>query len=96
MKTLNNDFIDELVVITKISEKVNGQKKDKIFQMIKEHSYEIEELYKGKNDYRAVETVDITVLCFALLIADKKDINIVFNKCLPRFHSKLDNLSEKQ
>ena len=96
MKTFNTDFIGELAAITKLSEKVNGRDKEKIFQMIKEHSIEIEELYKSNDGHWAVETSDLIVLCFELLIADKIDIDNVFSTCLPRFHIKLKNLLKTQ
>ena len=64
--------------------------------MIKEHSDEIEELYGSNNDHWAVETADLIVLCFELLIADNKDIDEVFSSCLPRFHIKLKNLLKTQ
>jgi len=62
--------------------------------MIKEHVYEIEELYNDKNEHWAIETADLIVLCYELLIMENKDIDDVFNRCLPRFDVKLRRLAE--
>ena len=96
MKTLNSAFFDELKNISDLSEKVNGKDKNKIFQMIKEHSDEIKDLYCSDDSHWAVETADLIVLCFELLISENKDIDEVFDVCLPRFNVKLKGLLEKR
>jgi len=50
--------------------------------MIKAHSEEIPELYFLKDDHWAIETADLIILCFELLINENKDINsvILFSK----------------
>ena len=60
--------------------------------MIKAHSEEIPELYFLKDDHWAIETADLIILCFELLINENKDINSVFEKSIPRFYKKLDEL----
>ena len=78
--------------ITKYSYDKNDNKK--IFGLIKEHIEEIEELYNGKNEHWAVEAADLIVLCYELLTLENKDIDEVFNKCLPRFDAKLRKLAK--
>jgi len=90
MKSLNDNFYKQIDRITQLSKKVNKNNKEKIFNMIKEHSIEIEELYNENNKHWAVETADLIVLCFELLILENIDINSNFNKCFPRFFKKLE------
>lgn len=57
--------------------------------MMKAHVFEIEELYNEKNEHWAIETADLIVLSYELLLMENKDIDEVFRKCLPRFDKKL-------
>lgn len=96
MNTLQPEFKEKIQQITQLSLKVNKDDKQKIFSMIKEHGGEIEELYNGGNDHWAVETADLIVLCYELLISENKDIDDVFNRCLPRFDKKLNMLMRQE
>jgi len=62
--------------------------------MIKEHVVEIEERYNNNDEHWAIETCDLIVLCYELLLLENKDIDDVFNRCLPRFDVKLRRLAE--
>lgn len=90
MKSITDEFLASLENITSLSEKVNGNDKKKIFEMIKDHSIEIQELYTKQNSHWAVETADLIVLCFELLVSEDIDINKKFEMCLPRFYKKLN------
>ena len=94
MKTLQPDFMNKIIEITKLSKKINKNDKEKILHMMKEHVYEIEGLYNDKNDHWAIETADLIVLCYELLLMENKDIDDVFRRCLPRFDVKLKRLAE--
>ena len=94
MDTLRSDFKKKLIEISKLSDKINKQDKNKILNLIKEHIKEIEELYKKSNEHWTIETADLIILCYELLILENKDIDEVFNKCLPRYDIKLKRLSE--
>ena len=65
-----------------------------ILEMMKEHVEEIEELYNDKNEHWTIETADLIVLCYELLLLENKNIDDVFNRCLPRFDVKLKRLAE--
>ena len=95
MKILQQDFLTELEKISNLSEKVNTNNKQKILEMIKAHSEKIPELYFLKDDHWAIETADLIILCFEMLISENKDINFVFEKSIPRFYKKLNELSEQ-
>ena len=94
MDTLRSDFKKKLIEISKLSDKINKQDKNKILNLIKEHIKEIEELYKKSNEHWTIETADLIILCYELLILENKDIDEVFNKCLPRYDIKLKRLAE--
>ena len=92
MIILQESFIDKLKEITKLSKKINHNDTHKILDIIKKHVEEIEELYNNKNDHWAIETADLIILCYELLLMENKDIEDVFSRCLPRFDVKLKGL----
>ena len=94
--TLDIDFKMKLLEITELSKKINKNDKQKILQMMKEHVYEIEELYNDKNEHWAIETADLIVLCYELLLMENEDIDEVFSRCLPRFDVKLKGLLKNE
>ena len=92
--TLDIDFKMKLLEITELSNKINKNDNHKILEMMEAHVEEIEELYNNKNDHWAIETADLIVLCYELLLLENKDIDDVFSRCLPRFDVKLRRLAE--
>ena len=94
MNTLQSEFKKKLIEISNLSDKINKQDKTKIIKLIKEHIKEIEELYNKNDEHWTIETADLIILCYELLILEKKDIDKVFNKCLPRYDVKLKRLAE--
>jgi hypothetical protein len=96
MKTVSPDFERKLLEITKLSKKINKNDTLTIIQMMKDHVFEIEELYNENNDHWTIETVDLIVLCYELLLMENKDIDDVFARCLPRFDIKLKGLLENE
>lgn len=94
MITLTDEFRTKLNEITELSNKVNKNDNHKILEMMKEHIGEIEERYGNKDEHWAIETADLIVLCYELLLLENKDIDDVFSRCLPRFDVKLKRLAE--
>ena len=94
MLTLHPEFKDKLKEITALSNKINKNDSNKILEMMKDHVKEVGERYQNKDDHWAIETADLIVLCYELLLMKNKDIDDVFNKCLPRFDVKLKRLAE--
>jgi len=92
MQILQSEFENKLIEITEISKKINKNDRRKILQMMKDHVIEIGELYNEDNDHWAIETADLIVLCYELLLMENKDIDDVFSRCLPRFDVKLKGL----
>jgi len=94
MQLLHDEFKVKLKEITKLSSKINKNDKQKILEMMKAHIEEIEERYNNNDEHWAIETADLIVLCYELLLLEEKDIDEVFNRCLPRFDVKLKRLAE--
>jgi len=96
MQILHSEFEKKVNEKTELSKKINKNDKQKILQMIKDHVLEIEELYNVKNEHWTIETADLIVLCYELLLMENKDIDDVFKRCLPRFDIKLKRLLENE
>jgi hypothetical protein len=93
MEILQDEFYLKLKEITELSRKVNNNDMDKILIMMKDHAEEITERYHAHDDHYSIETADLIVLCFELLLANGKNIDDVFDRCLPRFDMKLKRLA---
>ena len=76
MQTLQDEFKVKLREITSLSSRINKNDNRKILEMMKVHVEEIEELYSDKNDHWAIETADLIVLCYELLIMENKSIDV--------------------
>ena len=61
---------------------------------MREHIEEIEERYNNEDEHWAIETADLIVLFYELLIMENKDIDNIFDDCLPRFDYKLKSLAK--
>jgi hypothetical protein len=94
VKYLHSEFKQKIIEITQLSNKINKNDNKKILKMMKEHIEEIEERYNNKDEHWAIETCDLIVLSYELLLLEKKDIDDIFNQCLPRFDIKLKRLAE--
>jgi len=94
MITLTDKFRSTLNEITELSSKINKNDNRKILEMMKEHVEEIEERYNNNDEHWTIETADLIVLCYELLLLENKDIDDVFNRCLPRFDVKLRRLAK--
>ena len=92
MNYITDGFKQKLEKITELSMKINKEDKQKILQMMKDHIDEIEERYHNSDDHWTIETADLIVLCYELLLSENKDIDDVFDRCLPRFDIKLKGL----
>jgi hypothetical protein len=93
MNTVTAEFHTKLQEISLLSKKINKNDKHKILEMMKAHVEEIEERYNNKDEHWVIETADLIVLCYELLLIEKKDIEDVFHRCLPRFDVKLKRLA---
>jgi hypothetical protein len=95
MSTLHDEFLAKLKEIAELTRRVDGEDRDKIFEMIEKHIGEIKELYNQKNGHWATETVDLIILGCVLLLLENKDVGEVFEKRLPKYEAKLRGLTKK-
>ena len=94
MDIICSEFKAKLLEITELSAKINKNDNEKILDMMSDHINEIKERYHNQDEHWAIETADLIILCYELLLLEKKDINEVFNTILPRFDVKLKRLAE--
>ncbi len=93
MKTITPEFKMKLEEITALSNKINKDDRRRILEMMLAHVEEIEERYRRRDDHWAIETADLIVLCYELLLMEGKELDEVFLRCLPRFDVKLQRLA---
>lgn len=78
--------------IHKLSKRYNGKDKKHmavLLGLVREHSKEINELYKKKNKHFLTETGDLLVLCLEILLENKTDMDKVAEICYKRYKAKL-------
>ena len=92
MMHLTNEFEQQLRKISYLSNKINHGDNKKLLRLIKAHTKEIEELYDANNEHWTIETADLIILCYELLLLENKDIGNVFQECLPRYDKKFKEL----
>ena len=94
MKTIPPEFTTKLEKITSVSKKTTTNDTHTIITMMKDHIKEISERYNNSDDHWSIETTDLIILCYDLLLMEHKDIDDVFDRCLPRFDTKLKRLAD--
>lgn len=73
----------------------NESHSDRLFEMIRHHCAEIENLRAGNNPHWRVETGDLIVLCMELLLDAGVSPEIAVETSLGRFEKKLFPVSER-
>ena len=96
MKTIHEDFRKRVEDIAHLSELVNPANTQKILEMMREHVDEIAILHAHSNQHWAIETADLIVLCYELLLDGQQNIDDVCTRCLPRFEKKLRHLAVQE
>jgi hypothetical protein len=94
MKVLTPEFEQKLNEITNLSIKINNGDAQAIIDLMHAHIKEIEQRFHEADEHWAIETADLIILCYELLLMENKDIDDVFNRCIPRFDVKLKRLAE--
>ena len=86
--------------IHQLSKKCNGRSKGrhlaKLLELTEKHIDEILFLYKKKDPHYLVETGDLLILCFEILIENKQDVHGVMELCFKRYEDKLKQLIDKR
>lgn len=79
--------------IIKLSKEL-GNDSNKIIEMMKHHTNEIEELFSKEDKHYSVETGDLLILALELLIMEGYSVEEILNKCYDRFEEKLKRLKK--
>jgi hypothetical protein len=74
---------------------VHKPHQDRLLELMHKHIDEITELAENKNPHYLIETGDLLILCFELLLEGQADIDEVTEKCFGRYERKLNELIEK-
>ncbi len=69
-----------------------GNDPQKIIDMMKHHTAEINELHKNKDTHFAIETGDLIILCIQLLMIEGYSTKKIMETCYDRFDKKLNQL----
>ncbi|MBD3379564.1 MAG: hypothetical protein GF408_03775 [Candidatus Omnitrophica bacterium] len=86
---------DRLREIHSLSAEYNGNggnHTDKLLDLVDKHAEEIRELYSSGDGHFAVEVGDLLILCYELLLEEKKSSDGIMDICYDRYIGKLRQL----
>lgn len=88
--------LERIKKIHQLSTRVNGgsgaRHQQRLLELMRDHVAEIQDLVTAQNDHYLVETGDLLILCFELLLEGQADIDAVIEKCFGRYERKLSQL----
>ena len=92
--------IKRLKNIHQLSKKYNGPSKKKhvkkLLRLVEKHIDEILLLYKKNDSHYLVETGDLLILCFEVLMENKRDVHKMLELCFTRYEDKLNQLIKER
>ena len=98
-KVLTNKPLLRIEAIHKLSQAYNKRLGNnhtlRLLKLAKEHAEEIQQLYKSKNKHYLVETGDLIILCFEVLLENKASIDKTLLKCFKRYEKRFASLVTK-
>ncbi len=74
------------------NDRVGVKHQERLLDLMKKHVVEIEELLAQRNPHGLVETGDLLILCFELLIENGRSIDEIIEICMGRYEKKLGEL----
>lgn len=74
------------------NQKVNCLHMNRLLELMHKHVEEISELYQQGNKHFIIETGDLLVLCFEVLLEEGASIDGVLEQCFSRYQNKLAGL----
>ncbi|HOK79957.1 MAG TPA: hypothetical protein PK303_07905 [bacterium] len=93
---LTKNALLKLKKIHNLSSFVNsGNHRKKLLHLAKQHIIEIEYLYEKKDPHADIETGDLAVLCFEIILESNKNPDQVLEKCFLRYEKKLSELARQ-
>jgi|YelNatPaOPRAMG01_1025707.scaffolds.fasta_scaffold67024_2 hypothetical protein len=85
--------VERLKKIHMLSQSVNrGNHRKKLLELVKKHVHEIEQLYKISSPHADIETGDLAILCFELILESKKNPDEIIQQCFERYEKKLRSI----
>lgn len=75
--------------------KIGNRHAARLLQLIKEHAKEINQLYRKGDKHFLVETGDLVILCFEVLLEHGVSIDKVLVHCFKRYEKKLPLLMKR-
>lgn len=98
---MNPQILDRIKKIHKTSQEYNAKlgkdHQERLFELMEEHVAEIKELADKGDKHFLVETGDLAMLCFELMLEHDASIDEILLKCCGRYERKLAELiSEKK
>lgn len=91
--------LERIKKIHQLSRKFNAMvgkpHQKRLLELMRKHIDEIEGLAEGKDSHYLIETGDLFILCFELLLEGGADIDEVAEKCFGRYERKLGELIGK-
>ncbi|HOL50073.1 MAG TPA: hypothetical protein PLW07_05795 [bacterium] len=88
--------LEKIKQIHRLSLLVNKQNhRKKLLHLANKHIIEIEQLYSKKDPHADIETGDLAVLCFELILESNRNLDEVLEKCFSRYEKKLNMLAEQ-
>lgn len=74
------------------NKKVGKEHNGRLLELIRHHVEEINDLYEAHDKHFLIETGDLAVLCFELMLENKELIDDIMLKCFDRYDKKLKQL----
>lgn len=87
------DRIKKIHAMSQVYNKKVGKKhNERLLELMRHHIDEIEELFERSDKHFLVETGDLAVLCFELLLENGVAIDEILLRCFDRYDNKLSDL----
>jgi len=77
----------------KYNKRLSNNHTFKLLELIKEHAKEIQQLHKARDKHYLVETGDLIVLCFEVLLENNASIDKTLLKCFKRYEKRFSSLA---
>jgi hypothetical protein len=77
------------------NKKVRYSHRKRLLELMASHVKEIRQLVRQKNKHYLVETGDLMILCFEMLLEDKASADRILRKCFGRYEQKLTMLIDE-
>ncbi|HBR15285.1 MAG TPA: hypothetical protein DD723_07065 [Candidatus Omnitrophica bacterium] len=97
---LNTEALGRIEGIHQLSTRYNQQvekpHQQQLLELIRKHIDEIEELFKKNDPHAIIETGDLLILGFEILLENRASIDAVLLRCFQRYETKLSILLKNE